>query len=199
VVQSQDHHAAFFAAAFVAYAAAVAVSIVHVASVVAVADVVVVASVETSWALVAVSSGGFPFEKRDVASASAAAVASVVAVVVVASVAVVVPFAVASVVASSALVVLAVVASFLAAAAAVVAAASLGCLVGAALVVLVLGTEAGFECHLEVGSLASMLDLAFSASEGSLDSVQLQRNWVGLELPLLKRSQALVVLAAWPQ
>ena len=198
MVQSQDHHAAFFAAAFVAYAAAVAVSIVHVASVVAVADVVVVASVETSWALVAVSSGGFPFEKRDVASASAAAVASVVAVVVVASVAVVVPFAVASVVASSALVVLAVVASFLAAAA-VVAAASLGCLVGAALVVLVLGTEAGFECHLEVGSLASMLDLAFSASEGSLDSVQLQRNWVGLELPLLKRSQALVVLAAWPQ
>ena len=198
MVQSQDHHAAFFAAAFVAYAAAVAVSIVHVASVVAVADVVVVASVETSWALVAESSGGFPFEKRDVASASAAAVASVVAVVVVASVAVVAPFAVASVVASSALVVLAVVASFLAAAA-VVAAASLGCLVGAALVVLVLGTEAGFECHLEVGSLASMLDLAFSASEGSLDSVQLQRNWVGLELPLLKRSQALVVLAAWPQ
>ena len=202
MVQSQDHHAAFFAAAFVAYAAAVAVSIVHVASVVAAADVVVVASVETSWALVAVSSGGFPFEKRDVASASAAAVASVVAVVVVASVAVVVPFAVASVVASSAWVVLAVVASFLAAAAAVVvvaAAASLGCLAGAALVVLVLGTEAGFECHLEVGSLASMLDLAFSASEGSLDSVQLQRNWVGLELPLLKRSQALVVLAAWPQ
>jgi len=201
VVQSQDHHAAFFAAAFVAYAAAVAVSIVHVASVVAAADVVVVASVETSWALVAVSSGGFPFEKRDVASASAAAVASVVAVVVVASVAVVVPFAVASVVASSALVVLAVVASFLVAAAVVAAAAaaSLGCLAGAALVVLVLGTEAGFECHLEVGSLASMQDLAFSASEGSLDSVQLQRNWVGLELPLLKRSQALVVLAAWPQ
>ena len=195
MVQSQDHHAAFFAAAFVACAAAVVVSVVHVASVVVVTDVVVVASVETSWALVAVSSGGFPFEKQDVASASAAAVASVV---VVASVAVVEPFAVASVVASSALVVLAVVASFLAAAAVVAAAASLGCPVGAALVVLVLGTEAGFECHLEVGSLALMRDLAFSASEDSLDSVQLQRNLVGLGLPLLMKSRAPVVLAAWP-
>ena len=109
------------------------------------------------------------------------------------------PFAVASVVASSALVELAVVASFLAAAAAVVvAAASLGCPVGAALVVLVLGTEAGFECHLEVGSLALMRDLAFFASEDSLDSVQLLRNLVGLGLPLLMKSRAPVVLAAWP-
>ena len=116
----------------------------------------------------------------------------------IASVAVAEPFAVASVVASSALVVLAVVASFLAAAAAVVVAASLGCLVGAALVVLVLGTEAGFECHLEVGSLALMRDLAFSASEDSLDLVQLQRNLVGLGLPLLMKSRAPAVLAAWP-
>ena len=194
MVQSPDHHAAFFAAASVAYAAAVVVLIVHVASVVA-ATGAVVASVGTSWVLVAVSSGGFPFEKQDVASASAAAVVSVV----VASVAVVEPFAVASVVASSALVELAVVASFLAAAAVVAAAASLGCPVVAALVVLVLGTEAGFECRLEVGSLALMRDLAFFASEDSLDSVQLQRNLVGLGLPLLMKSQALAVLAAWPQ
>jgi len=83
---------------------------------------------------------------------------------------VVVPFAVASVVASFALVVLAVAALVLAA---VVAVASLGCPVGAALVVLVLGIEAGSECHLEDGSLAWMLDPAFSASEGSLDSLQL--------------------------
>jgi hypothetical protein len=94
--------------------------------------------------------------------------------------------------------VLAAAASFLAAVAAA-AVASLGCQVGAALVVLVLGIEAGSEFHLEGGSLAWMLDLAFSASEGSLDSLQLQRNLVGLELPPLKRSQALAVLAAWPQ
>ena len=64
--------------------------------------------------------------------------------------------------------------------------------------VLVLGTEAGFECRLEVGSLALMRDLAFFASEDSLDSVQLLRNLVGLGLPLLMKSRAPVVLAAWP-
>ena len=197
MVQSPVHHAAFFAAASVAYAAVVAVSIVHVASVAAVTGAAVVASVGTSWDLVAASSGDFPFEKQDVASAFAAAVASAVAVVV-ASVAVVAPFAAASVVASFALVVLAAAASFLAAVAAAVV-ASLGCPVGAALVVLVLGIEAGSEFHLEGGSLAWMLDLAFSASAGSLDSLQLQRNLVGLELHPLKRSQALVVLAVWPQ
>jgi len=89
-------------------------------------------------------------------------------------------------------------ASFLAAVAAAVV-ASLGCPVGVVLVVLVLGIEAGSEFHLEGGSLALMLVLASSASEGSLDSLQLQRNLVGLELHPLKRSQALVVLAVWPQ
>jgi len=197
VVQSLDHHAAFFAAASAAYAVAVVASIVRAASAVAVTGVVVAASVGTSWVLVVVSSGGFPFEKQDVVVASA--FSAVASVVVVASVAVVVPFVVASAVASFVLVVLAVAAASFLVAAAAAAVASLGCPVGAALVVLVLGIEAGFECHLEGGSLAWMLDLAFSASEGSLDSLQLQRNLVGLELPLPKRSQALAVLAAWPQ
>ena len=195
--RSLDHHAAFFAAASVAYAAVVAVSIVHVASVAAVTGAAVVASVGTSWDLVAASSGDFPFEKQDVASAFAAAVASAVAVVV-ASVAVVAPFAVASVVASSVWVVPA--ASFLVAAVVVVVVvASLGCPVGAAPAALALGIGEGSEFHPEAGSLASRLDLAFSASAGSLDSLQLQRNLVGLELHPLKRSQALVVLAVWPQ
>ena len=197
--RSLDHHAAFFAAASVAYAAVVAVSIVHVASVAAVTGAAVVASVGTSWDLVAASSGDFPFEKQDVASAFAAAVASVVAVVV-ASVAVVAPFAVASVVASSVWVVPA--ASFLVAAAAVVAVvvvASLGSLVGAAPAALALGIGEGSEFHPEAGSLASRLDLAFSASAAPSDSLQLWRNLVGLGRLLLTRFQALVVSATWPQ
>ena len=197
MVQSPDHHAAFFAAASVAYAAVVAVSIVHVASVAAVTGAAVVASVGTSWALVAASSGDFPFEKQDVASAFAAAVASAVAVVV-ASVAVVAPFAVASVVASSVWVVPA--ASFLVAAVAVVVVvASLGCLVGAAPAALALGIGEGSEFHPEAGSLASRLDLAFSASAAPSDSLQLWRNLVGLGRLLLTRFQALVVSATWPQ
>ena len=198
--RSLDHHAAFFAAASVAYAAVVAVSIVHVASVAAVTGAAVVASVGTSWDLVAASSGDFPFEKQDVASAFAAAVASVVAVVV-ASVAVVAPFAVASVVASSVWVVPA--ASFLVAAVAVVVVvvvvASLGSLVGAAPAALALGIGEGSEFHPEAGSLASRLDLAFSASAAPLDSLQLWRNLVGLGRLLLTRFQALVVSATWPQ
>ena len=199
--RSLDHHAAFFAAASVAYAAVVAVSIVHVASVAAVTGAAVVASVGTSWALVAASSGDFPFEKQDVASASAAAVASVVAVVV-ASVAVVAPFAVAYVVASSVWVVPA--ASFLVAAAVVavvvvVVVASLGSLVGAAPAALALGIGEGSEFHPEAGSLASRLDLAFSASAAPSDSLQLWRNLVGLGRLLLTRFQALVVSATWPQ
>ena len=195
--RSLDHHAAFFAAASVAYAAVVAVSIVHVASVAAVTGAAVVASVGTSWDLVAASSGDFPFEKQDVASAFAAAVASVVAVVV-ASVAVVAPFAVASVVASSVWVVPA--ASFLVAAVAVVVVvASLGSLVGAAPAALALGIGEGSEFHPEAGSLASRLDLAFSASAAPSDSLQLWRNLVGLGRLLLTRFQALVVSATWPQ
>ena len=196
--RSLDHHAAFFAAASVAYAAVVAVSIVHVASVAAVTGAAVVASVGTSWDLVAASSGDFPFEKQDVASAFAAAVASVVAVVV-ASVAVVAPFAVASVVASSVWVVPA--ASFLVAAVVVVVVvvASLGSLVGAAPAALALGIGEGSEFHPEAGSLASRLDLAFSASAAPSDSLQLWRNLVGLERLLLTRFQALVVSATWPQ
>ena len=196
--RSLDHHAAFFAAASVAYAAVVAVSIVHVASVAAVTGAAVVASVGTSWALVAASSGDFPFEKQNVASAFAAAVASVVAVVV-ASVAVVAPFAVASVVASSVWVVPA--ASFLvvAAVAVVVVVASLGCPVGAAPAALALGIGEGSEFHPEAGSLASRLDLAFSASVAPSDSLQLWRNLVGLGRLLLTRFQALVVSATWPQ
>ena len=197
--RSLDHHAAFFAAASVAYAAVVAVSIVHVASVAAVTGAAVVASVGTSWDLVAASSGDFPFEKQDVASAFAAAVASVVAVVV-ASVAVVAPFAVASVVASSVWVVPA--ASFLVAAAVVVVVvvvASLGCPVGAAPAALALGIGEGSEFHPEAGSLASRLDLAFSASAAPSDSLQLWRNLVGLGRLLLTRFQALVVSATWPQ
>ena len=197
--RSLDHHAAFFAAASVAYAAVVAVSIVHVASVAAVTGAAVVASVGTSWDLVAASSGDFPFEKQDVASAFAAAVASAVAVVV-ASVAVVAPFAVASVVASSVWVVPA--ASFLVAAVVVVVAvvvASLGCPVGAAPAVLALGIGEGSEFHPEAGSLASRLDLAFSASAAPSDSLQLWRNLVGLGRLLLTRFQALVVSATWPQ
>ena len=200
--RSLDHHAAFFAAASVAYAAVVAVSIVHVASVAAVTGAAVVASVGTSWALVAASSGDFPFEKQDVASAFAAAVASAVAVVV-ASVAVVAPFAVASVVASSVWVVPA--ASFLVAVAVVVVVvvvvvvASLGSLVGAAPAALALGIGEGSEFHPEAGSLASRLDLAFSASAAPLDSLQLWRNLVGLGRLLLTRFQALVVSATWPQ
>ena len=196
-VRSLDHHAAFFAAASVAYAAVVAVSIVHVASVAAVTGAAVVASVGTSWDLVAASSGDFPFEKQDVASAFAAAVASVVAVVV-ASVAVVAPFAVASVVASSVWVVPA--ASFLVAAVVVVVVvASLGSLVGAAPAALALGIGEGSEFHPEAGSLASRLDLAFSASAAPSDSLQLWRNLVGLGRLLLTRFQALVVSATWPQ
>ena len=195
--RSLDHHAAFFAAASVAYAAVVAVSIVHVASVAAVTGAAVVASVGTSWDLVAASSGDFPFEKQDVASAFAAAVASVVAVVV-ASVAVVAPFAVASVVASSVWVVPA--ASFLVAAVAVVVVvASLGCPVGAAPAALALGIGEGSEFHPEAGSLASRLDLAFSASAAPSDSLQLWRNLVGLGRLLLTKFQALVVSATWPQ
>ena len=198
--RSLDHHAAFFAAASVAYAAVVAVSIVHVASVAAVTGAAVVASVGTSWDLVAASSGDFPFEKQDVASAFAAAVASAVAVVV-ASVAVVAPFAVASVVASSVWVVPA--ASFLVAAAVVVVVvvvvASLGSLVGAAPAALALGIGEGSEFHPEAGSLASRLDLAFSASAAPSDSLQLWRNLVGLGRLLLTRFQALVVSATWPQ
>ena len=196
--RSLDHHAAFFAAASVAYAAVVAVSIVHVASVAAVTGAAVVASVGTSWDLVAASSGDFPFEKQDVASAFAAAVASVVAVVV-ASVAVVAPFAVASVVASSVWVVPA--ASFLVAAVVVVVVvvASLGSLVGAAPAALALGIGEGSEFHPEAGSLASRLDLAFSASAAPSDSLQLWRNLVGLGRLLLTRFQALVVSATWPQ
>jgi len=195
--RSLDHHAAFFAAASVAYAAVVAVSIVHVASVAAVTGAAVVASVGTSWDLVAASSGDFPFEKQDVASAFAAAVASVVAVVV-ASVAVVAPFAVASVVASSVWVVPA--ASFLVAAVVVVVVvASLGCPVGAAPAALALGIGEGSEFHPEAGSLASRLDLAFSASAAPSDSLQLWRNLVGLGRLLLTRFQALVVSATWPQ
>ena len=198
--RSLDHHAAFFAAASVAYAAVVAVSIVHVASVAAVTGAAVVASVGTSWDLVAASSGDFPFEKQDVASAFAAAVASAVAVVV-ASVAVVAPFAVASVVASSVWVVPA--ASFLVAVVVVVVVvvvvASLGSLVGAAPAALALGIGEGSEFHPEAGSLASRLDLAFSASAAPLDSLQLWRNLVGLGRLLLTRFQALVVSATWPQ
>jgi len=195
--RSLDHHAAFFAAASVAYAAVVAVSIVHVASVAAVTGAAVVASVGTSWDLVAASSGDFPFEKQDVASAFAAAVASAVAVVV-ASVVVVAPFAVASVVASSVWVVPAV--SFLVAAVAVVVVvASLGCPVGAAPAALALGIGEGSEFHPEAGSLASRLDLAFSASAAPSDSLQLWRNLVGLGRLLLTRFQALVVSATWPQ
>ena len=195
--RSLDHHAAFFAAASVAYAAVVAVSIVHVASVAAVTGAAVVASVGTSWDLVAASSGDFPFEKQDVASAFAAAVASAVAVVV-ASVAVVAPFAVASVVASSVWVVPA--ASFLVAAVVVVVVvASLGCPVGAAPAALALGIGEGSEFHPEAGSLASRLDLAFSASAAPSDSLQLWRNLVGLGRLLLTRFQALVVSATWPQ
>ena len=194
--RSLDHHAAFFAAASVAYAAVVAVSIVHVASVAAVTGAAVVASVGTSWDLVAASTGDFPFEKQDVASAFAAAVASVVAVVV-ASVAVVAPFAVASVVASSVWVVPA--ASFLVAAVVVVVVASLGCPVGAAPAALALGIGEGSEFHPEAGSLASRLDLAFSASAAPSDSLQLWRNLVGLGRLLLTRFQALVVSATWPQ
>ena len=195
--RSLDHHAAFFAAASVAYAAVVAVSIVHVASVAAVTGAAVVASVGTSWDLVAASSGDFPFEKQDVASAFAAAVASAVAVVV-ASVAVVAPFAVASVVASSVWVVPA--ASFLVAAVVVVVVvASLGSLVGAAPAALALGIGEGSEFHPEAGSLASRLDLAFSASVAPSDSLQLWRNLVGLGRLLLTRFQALVVSATWPQ
>ena len=77
MVQSPDHHAAFFAAASAAYAAAVVASIVHVASVVAATGVVVAASVGTSWVLGVVSSGGSPFEKQDVAVASAFAAVAV--------------------------------------------------------------------------------------------------------------------------
>ena len=198
--RSLDHHAAFFAAASVAYAAVVAVSIVHVASVAAVTGAAVVASVGTSWDLVAASTGDFPFEKQDVASAFAAAVASAVAVVV-ASVAVVAPFAVASVVASSVWVVPA--ASFLVAVVVVVVVvvvvASLGCLVGAAPAALALGIGEGSEFHPEAGSLASRLDLAFSASAAPSDSLQLWRNLVGLGRLLLTRFQALVVSATWPQ
>jgi len=137
VVQSPDHHAAFFAAASVAYVGAVVASTAHVASVAAVTGVVVAASVGTSLALVVASSEGFPFEKQDVVVESAFAAVAVASVVVVASVAVVVPFAAAS---------------FLVVAAVVV--ASLGCPAGAALAVLVLGIEAGSECRLEAGSLA---------------------------------------------
>ena len=66
--------------------------------------------------------------------------------------------------ASSVLVVLAVVASF--PVVVVVVVASLGCLVAADLVALVLEIGAGFEFHLEVESLALMLDPASFASGG---------------------------------
>ena len=99
--------------------------------------------------------------------------------------------------ASSVLVVLAVVASF--PVVVVVVAASLGCLVAADLVALVLEIGAGFEFHPEGESLASTLDPASFASEGSSDSSELTRSWAGLGPLLQERSQAQAALAVWPQ